>query len=166
MSCEAFERWLDEGAPESSAAEARAHAASCARCAALWRAELAIEAALSAASLRAPADFTDRVMSRVAAQPAALWTPAVPWWAQAAMEPATVLALVIAGLLVAMWEPLGTAASVAGALVVRGVASLPAMSIPLSSAVTTGLEVAAVTLLALAAIPLFGATSRLWTASR
>jgi hypothetical protein len=166
VNCEAFERWLDEGAPESSAAEAHPHAASCARCAALWRAESAIAAALSRSSLHAPADFTDRVMSRVAEPPAALWTPALPWWTQAAMEPATVLALVIAGLLVALWEPLRTAASGAGALMARGVTSLPTMSIPLSSAVTTGLEIAAVTLLAAAAIPLFGATSRLWTASR
>jgi len=165
MSCEAFERWLDEGAPESSSTEAHAHAASCARCAALWRAETAMEAALSRSSLGIPADFTDRVMSRIA-EPAVLWTPAVPWWAQAAMEPATVLALVIAGLLVAVWEPLRSAASLAQALVARGAASLPAMSIPLSSAMTIGLEIAAMTLLAVAAAPLFGATSRLWKASR
>ena len=165
MNCETFERWLDEGAPDSSAAEAHAHAASCARCAARWRAATEIEGVLSRPSLRAPADFTEGVMNRIA-EPAVLWSPAVPWWAQAAMEPFTVLALVIAGLLVAGWAPLRSAASAAGALVARGVASLPAMSVPLSSTVTIGLEVAAVILLALAAIPLFGVTARLWTASR
>jgi hypothetical protein len=165
VNCEGFERWLDAGAIETPSDGARAHLASCERCAALWRAEVAMEAALSGRALRAPADFTERVMSRVA-EPVVLWTPALPWWAQAAMEPATVLALTIAGLVVAVWEPLRGAVAVAEVVVARGVASLPDLVIPLSSTTVTGLEIAALSLLTLAALPLFGLTSRLWTASR
>jgi hypothetical protein len=165
VNCEGFERWIDTLAFETPSDEARAHLASCERCAALWRAEVAMEAALSGPALRAPADFTERVMSRVA-EPAVFWAPALPWWAQAAMEPATVLALTMAGLVVAAWEPLRGAAAVAEVVVVRGVASLSAPLLPLSSAAVTGLEIAAVSLLTLAALPLSGLTSRLWAASR
>jgi hypothetical protein len=161
VNCEGFERWLDTFAFEAPSDEARAHLASCERCAALWRAEVAMEAALGGRALRAPADFTERVMSRVA-EPVVLWTPALPWWAQAAMEPATVLALTIAGLVVAAWEPLRGAVAVAEVVVAHGVASLPALVTPLSSATVTGLEIAALSLLTLAALPLFGLTSRLW----
>jgi anti-sigma factor RsiW len=164
VSCESFERWLDEGDLESLTGEVRHHLATCPRCAALWRAETAMQAALSRRALKAPADFTEHVMSRVA-EPALVWTPALPWWIQAAMEPATVLALAIAGLVVAAWEPLHGAVAMAQVIVARGVASLPMLFAPLSPAAITGLEIAAVSLITLGALPLFGLTRRLWTAS-
>src|SRR5262245_2618681 len=101
MNCAAFERWLDEGAPQDLAAAAQAHASQCARCAAAERAARSLELALSATATPAPAGFTERVMARVggrAQAPALL--PALPWWIRAAMEPATVLAMLAAGAVV------------------------------------------------------------------
>ncbi len=129
MNCRAFETWLDEGMPAAQDAEAARHAGACARCAAALETARAIEGLLAAGPARAPADFTDRVMARVAAPDeapaiagararalgralpeaafatpalaeAAFATPALPWWVRAAADPACAAALALAGLLV------------------------------------------------------------------
>lgn len=125
MTCESFDRWLDEGALDPGAAEARAHARTCTRCARALDAMLEIEAALANPPV-APAGFTDRVMARVAVTPQAaapravigmpaapLLPPAFPWWVRIAMEPAVLLAAVVAALFVRFSAPvLGGAARV------------------------------------------------------
>ncbi len=121
--CAAFERWLDEGRPGAGDAEARAHAADCARCASL----LALEEALAApASAPTAPDFTDRVMARVRedapararrAGPALFPTPV---WAQALLDPLVALSLTALALLAlgrdALWALGGALAAGWGAL--------------------------------------------------
>ena len=126
MTCDAFDRWLDDGALEAGAAEARAHARTCDRCARALDALLEVEAAL-ASTPSAPPGFTDRVMARVAVTPQAaaapraaagslaapFLPPAFPWWVRIAMEPAVLLAAVLAALFVRFGAPiLGGAAEV------------------------------------------------------
>ena len=116
MTCEQFERWLDDGAPDGgAAADCRAHAATCPACAAAAAAARELEtrfaAARDASVHRAPAGFTERVMERVAdvartSQAIGAWhVPAaaiLPWWVRAAAEPATALAFAVAALL--LWK--------------------------------------------------------------
>ena len=123
MTCESFDRWLDEGALESAAAEARAHARTCDRCARAIDAMLEVEAAL-ANTPAAPQGFTDRVMARVAVTPQEAAAPrpasgipagplvpsAFPWWVQIAMEPAVLLAAVLAAAFVRFGGPILTGA--------------------------------------------------------
>ncbi|HET9950423.1 MAG TPA: hypothetical protein VFS09_01385 [Candidatus Eisenbacteria bacterium] len=106
MRCDDVNRWLDEGAPTSEAAAARAHAAGCADCARAIEAFDALERALAfpAPSPPGAASFTARVMERLD-QPAPLPTPAAPrlapapWWIALLSEPAFAVAVVAAILL-------------------------------------------------------------------
>lgn len=111
--CTAFGRWLDEGgADPARMARAEAHAAACGPC----DAERAVVAVLLGPGTGArrrttrpgvPVDFADRVMARVALAPqdTAAALPAFarvagdvfPWWIHAAAQPASVLALALAG---------------------------------------------------------------------
>jgi len=105
--CERFARWLDEGMPESAAADHDGHAASCARCAAALAAARALEAALAQPAPAAPAGFAERVMKRVAQAPLVrpvTWIDAdlLPWWVLAAAEPASALAVALGALVV--WQ--------------------------------------------------------------
>ena len=108
MTCESFERWLDEDMPAATAAAARGHAADCEPCTASLRAALEIEALLATATRSAPAGFTDRAMARVAAAdaaqrhaPIALPAP-MAWWVRAASQPASALAATLAALM--LWQ--------------------------------------------------------------
>jgi len=114
MNCERLERWLDDGMPATGEAEAQAHAASCARCAAALTAARELDLRLEAALTAAPAGLTPRIMERIAAiegmresnsRAAALPQPAegpVPWWARAAADPAAALAFALAALV--LWK--------------------------------------------------------------
>lgn len=105
MNCEQVDRWLDQGGPAAGAAECRAHASSCARCAVVLEAALEIESLLAADLAPAPATFTERVMARIAVAHRAdgkVEAPAFDWWVRAAAQPSVALALVIAALL--MWR--------------------------------------------------------------
>jgi hypothetical protein len=121
IGCEAFERWLDEGRPGESAAEARAHATRCERCAVALAAELELEAALAMPPEHAaPAGFTGGVLTRIAAarraRPLAAWViPPLDWWLRAAADPPAALALALAGLVLWYRAPLWSAAGAAGA---------------------------------------------------
>jgi anti-sigma factor RsiW len=106
MRCDDLNRWLDEGAPESDSAAARAHAAGCAECAAAIEAFDALERALASPAPAPPnaATFTARVMERVerpapAPAPVASKPAPVPWWIAMISEPAFAVALVAALLL-------------------------------------------------------------------
>lgn len=109
MNCAAFERWLDDGMPSNQAPVARAHAASCARCAAALRVTLELDELLRAPAARAPESFTTRVLDRVveiehhgAALRPAPTLPVFDWWVRAAAHPAVVLAAALAALVV--WQ--------------------------------------------------------------
>ena len=68
---------------------------------------------------RALASFTDRVMARVALEPRSATTPAyvpeilaadpLPWWLRALAQPASILAFVLAGVGLALRDPLARA---------------------------------------------------------
>jgi len=113
MNCSDLTRWLDAGMPAESESEARDHAARCEGCAAALRADLEIAELLGperAVPLPDRPRFVERVMAEVA--PAErreprfdLW-PALsplPWWIQAAADPAAVLASALVALL--LWRP-------------------------------------------------------------
>ncbi len=113
MKCSEFESWLDEAMPAAAAARAREHARECAGCAANLEAALAVESLLTVGgALVAPsANFTARVMTRVGAiealharSRAVLPSDPFAWWVRAAMDPASVLSLFLAALLVWQWD--------------------------------------------------------------
>ena len=106
MRCDELNRWLDEGAPESGAAVARAHAAVCADCAGAIEAFDSLELALASPAPTLPnaASFTALVMEQLerpgfSAAPAVSPAPTpapTPWWVALLSEPAFVVALVAA----------------------------------------------------------------------
>ena len=108
MNCLAFERFLDEGAPDQLLAEALAHVRECEACARSLARARSLERALEAhfsSEPEVPAGFADRVMARVSRGESrgvrwlALPNP-VPWWTGAALEPRVVLALAVMALFV------------------------------------------------------------------
>jgi len=115
-SCRAFEAWLDQGMPEP-ADDARAHGATCGRCARALDAAFVLERVLGEETVRAPRGFTDAVMARIALPSPAAGVAFAPsdlaWWLRAAAQPATALALVLAAVVVAGRETI-TAWAVAG----------------------------------------------------
>lgn len=177
MTCEDFERWLDDGMPEAGTALAQDHAAHCARCAPALAAALEVEQFLATPPAPAPAGFADRVMARVEASAAVRASlmappssPAFAWWVRAAAEPAVALALGLAGLLV--WKRDAFVAAFSGLLVIAGQlvseasAIAPAMMwtprIPtLSPLVSLGLAMVAAPALALGSLALYRWTERL-----
>jgi len=153
MKCGRFADWLDAGAPDAMATEAHAHAASCPSCARALAAATELEAILRSPALRAPAGFTDRVLTRVReaeaapAQAPRTWAMrvvpanALAWWVRAAAEPATAFALGLAALV--MWQGrslwlLGTTGAVRAAeWIVRGAGTqvaTPDLSVALPAA--------------------------------
>jgi hypothetical protein len=112
MNCAQFTNWLDAGRTARQERKAQEHAADCERCAALLRADRGVERLLArgpAAPLADRARFVERVMAEVASagqEPVPyLWPspPPLPWWVQAAADPAAVLACALAALL--LWRP-------------------------------------------------------------
>lgn len=117
MTCAELDRWLDEGMPEADARTARAHAATCARCAAALEATLAIETtfvessavARSIPAARAPEGFAAGVMAQVRElEPARIAeTPAPRWWIRVLSDPvatvSSVVAVLVLGILI--WNP-------------------------------------------------------------
>jgi hypothetical protein len=113
MNCSDLTRWLDAGMPAGSESAARDHAARCEGCAAALRADLEIAALLGrgrAVLLPDSSQFVGRVMVEVESAERReprfdLW-PAfspLPWWIQAAADPAAVLACALVALL--LWRP-------------------------------------------------------------
>ncbi|MEO6461827.1 MAG: hypothetical protein ABIP29_02015, partial [Candidatus Eisenbacteria bacterium] len=112
--CTTFARWIDAGGADATrVTQAAAHASACAPCAEAWAGERAIVALLRGPGVVAatPPDFAERVMARVAltlqdaaaAMPAPARVPSemFPWWIRAAAQPASVLALALAGVVTA-----------------------------------------------------------------
>lgn len=117
MSCQALERWLDDGRPAAQARSRLAHAASCPRCRGLLDADGELQRRLERPPAAAPAALVSRVMARIEAAPrpapARPWAPpsassGLPWWVSLAAEPVTAMALILAALLGAGAGALGT----------------------------------------------------------
>lgn len=110
MTCAELERWLDDGGAPERHVEAMAHARICARCSAALGAVDELETLLATRTVPAPAGFTSRVMARVATTrqvPARIpvtellpFFQTVPWWVRLAVEPASLLAMLLASVLV------------------------------------------------------------------
>ena len=110
MTCGELERWLDDGGAPERYLEAMAHARICARCSAALGALDELETMLAEGPVAAPPGFTARVMEAVAATPQAParipvtellpFFPTLPWWVRLALEPAALLALLLASVLV------------------------------------------------------------------
>jgi hypothetical protein len=116
VNCHNVDRWLDDGGPEAVRVAVLTHARSCSRCAAALAIADALEVALAAAPPAAPPGFTDRVMARVAAgSPVRARIPVMellpllqtfPWWVRLALEPASLLAALLASVLVVRGDAL------------------------------------------------------------
>lgn len=128
MNCHDVDRWLDDGAPQSLQVEAMTHARICAHCLATLRAVDELETLLVTPPA-APPGFTDRVMTRVAdvtQQPTRIpvmeLLPLVrtfPWWLRVALEPASLLAALLASVMVLRGDALFALAA-GGALRLAG----------------------------------------------
>lgn len=111
MDCAAFERWLDEGMPSESAADARRHSEECPICERSHRAALAVESAFLDDPVSVPVGFSDRVMDRIEAEgglrphlPVDLEGPPLPLWIRCLTQPSVVLAGLLAACIV-VWGP-------------------------------------------------------------
>lgn len=129
MNCSEFDRWLDEGSPESGRAAATLHAGGCARCARTLEAERAVAAALRAQattpSMEASVGFVARVMARVegaagevaaaregvhaglALTGAAVTGARASWWTVFASDPISIVSVTLGVSLavLASWRP-------------------------------------------------------------
>ena len=180
MNCHDVDRWLDDRSPDDERTAMLMHVRICARCSAALGAMDALESALTAAPAP-PRAFTERVMARVAETAQMRATVPVlevlpllrafPWWARLALEPAALLAAVLAAVLVWRGDALFTLARV-GALqlgawlaqISTGTAAVVAPVNPLALALTPTV----LACVALAVAPLVFMGSRLladWSAT-
>jgi hypothetical protein len=168
MTCGSFERWLDQGMPQPITEGMREHARSCQRCARKYASATELHLALDTAfgrSGESPSafissfppitlredQFTERVMSRIEGVEKARSSVAtmpllvpVAWWIRAAAEPASALAMVVAGLLAWQRDALLSAGRVAVSRVSEiAVTRLDSWSVPpwIDPAAVSGLEV-------------------------
>jgi hypothetical protein len=111
--CRQFARWLDDGGADPAVtSQALAHAAECPECGEHLAGEQAALSQLRGEGAVAtlppvPGGFADRVMRQVALTPqvrasrlpafVALPVDVLPWWIRAVVQPAGVLALMLAG---------------------------------------------------------------------
>jgi hypothetical protein len=179
MNCADLGRWLDAGSPAEAHLEAMAHARICAHCAAALRAMDEIEETLAAAPAPAPAGFADRVMARVAATPRARmpvfellpFLQTFPWWVRVMREPASVLALLLASVLVARGDRLFALATGGAAQLAAWLArTFPGTGVvsPAGGTVDPWFQPVVLSSLAMAAAPLLLMGSRLlysWSAT-
>jgi hypothetical protein len=108
-SCTDFERWLDDGCPDTSGEAAAAHAARCACCGAQLVAAHALEEALSQSpATTAPTGFTDAVMRRLSSPNAAMRirAPVLLRWALVVADPVVATLCALAALLAWRWSML------------------------------------------------------------
>jgi len=102
--CEAFAARLDDVGPAALSSEERAHARVCARCDATLARVTALDALLAdTIPASAPAGFTTAVQLRLGRPPMPVavvvpWRDPMPLAVRIAMEPAVILALVLAAL--------------------------------------------------------------------
>ena len=141
MTCRELERWLDDGGAPERYLEAMAHARICAHCSATLAGVDEMEDLLARPAVVTPADLTERIMAKVAVTPQ---VPAripvmevlpffqtVPWWVRIAVEPASLLALLLAAALVWRGDTLFALATGGAATLASWIAR--ALSAPLPS---------------------------------
>ena len=185
MNCPELERWLDDGGAPERYLEAIAHARICAHCSTALGTLDELETLLATPSFPAPAGFSAQVMARVAVTPQA---PAripvlellplfqtVPWWVRATLDPASLLALLLASTLIWRGDALYALASGAAVQLAAWLArSLPPgtpMPAPVAdpgSMVALWLQPTVLASITLAAAPLAFMGARLlyrWTAT-
>jgi hypothetical protein len=177
VNCDEVDRWLDEGGAEIGRAAVLLHARSCRRCARSLAAADALESTLSTAPPAAPPGFADRVMARIAASPRVRARVPVmdllpflqpfPWWVRLALEPATLLAALLACVLAVRGDALlalarGGAVQLAVWLAQSAPPTLlpPGPAGPANSLVAMLLQPTVLTCLVLAAAPLIFMGSR------
>jgi hypothetical protein len=109
MNCAQFNEWLDQGSPGEDTISARTHADSCSDCAAALVSDRAVTELVSQVATPVPSGFALNVMARIrefeanrAPLPSLTVPDSLPWWVRAAMQPVTVLALVL--LSVVLWQ--------------------------------------------------------------
>jgi hypothetical protein len=110
MTCRELERWLDDGGAPERYVEAMAHARICAHCSAALGTVDELETLLATRTVPAPAGLASRVMERVAMTPQVRaripvtellpFFQTVPWWVRLALEPASMLAFLLASVLI------------------------------------------------------------------
>lgn len=184
MTCHELERWLDEGSAPERYLEAMAHARICAHCSTALGAMDELETLLAAPPAPAPGGLAGRVMERVALTPQVRaripvtelmpFFQTVPWWVRVALEPASLLAMLLASVLVWRGDALYALAS-SGALQLAAwlAQTLPAPGAAPAPVADPGplpiwLQPTVLTCIALGAAPLALMGSRLlyrWTAS-
>ena len=143
MNCHDVDRWLDAGSPEAERAAITLHVRICARCAVALAAAEALEMALAAMPPAAPDGFTDRVMARVAEGarvrvgiPVMEVLPLLrtfPWWVRLAFEPASLLAALLASVLVWQGDALFALATAGAVQLGTWLASATAIPAPAGS---------------------------------
>ena len=185
MNCRELGRWLDDGGAPGRYLEAMAHARICAHCSAALGALDELESLLGAPAAPAPAGFAARVMARVAETRQAgarvpvmellPFFPSVPWWVRIALEPASLLAMLLASVM--MWRGDALYALASGGAVHLAAwlagASMPSVPMPAlvldpGPATAIWLQPTVVTALALGALPMAWMGSRVlyrWTAA-
>lgn|SRR5262245_32952661 len=141
MNCRELERWLDDGGAPERYVEAMAHARICAHCSAVLGTMDELESLLATPSVAAPEALTRRVMAHVAVTPQLPvripvmellpFLQTVPWWARIATEPASLLALLLASVLLWRGDTLFALASVGAATLASWLGQ--ALSAPLPS---------------------------------
>ncbi len=185
MTCHDLARWLDDGGAPERYVEAMAHARICARCSAALGTVDELETLLGAPSQPAPAGFTTRVMARVALTPQVRsripvmellpYFQTVPWWVRVTLEPASLLALLLASVLVWRGDALFALATTGAVQLAAWLAMALPASAPVSAPAADPGPVAAfwlqptvLTCVALGAAPLAIMGSRLlylWSAT-
>jgi hypothetical protein len=171
MTCGELERWLDDGGAPERYVEAMAHARICAHCSAALGTVDELETLLATRTVPAPAGFTHRVMARVATTPQVRaripvtellpYFQTVPWWVRLALEPASLLAMLLASVLVWRGDALFALASSGAVQLAAWLAqTLPAAAPVTSPSVDPGpspvlwLQPVVLTCIALGAAPL------------
>ena len=185
MTCRELERWLDDGGAPERYVEAMAHARICAHCSAALGTVDEMETLLAMRTAAAPAGFATRIMARVALTPQMPtripvtellpFFQTVPWWVRLALEPASLLALLLASVLVwrgdALFALASTGAVQLAAWLARALpASVPVPATPVHPDPVAGvwLQPVVLTCIALGAAPLALMGSRLlyrWSAA-
>jgi hypothetical protein len=123
--CDEVARWLDTGDPGTPPPAITAHARDCVSCGAALARARALDAWLGETlPTRAPAGFDTAVMVRLDAPvrrpmraPLGVWPDPMPAWVRAVMDPAIMLALVLAALCLWQGERIGLMAMTATRIV-------------------------------------------------
>lgn len=126
MSCAQFQRWLDDGRPDSERSRMMEHSAQCRRCRQELAAAVEIERSLAAAcTVAVSPGFNDVVLRRIHSRTQSGWRRALGGFAQVMAEPHVPLSLAVT--LMAGWyhEVLALQVTAAADRLTRAIDRLP-----------------------------------------